>query len=251
MIPPAVGRRLQLCLRHTRRARCLDRGLDAGARYSLLLGDRHRMVGLPDSISRRLRPGNSRRVDTTTARVRRRRRRHRGRSYSAGRAAGPRTIALLLCAIRESANPVSNILVILKIGVVVLVIAVGLFYVNPDHWTPLIPANTGTPGEYGWSGVMRGAAVVFYAYLGFDIVASAAQEARDPQRDAPFAIVASLLLQRALYPHVAGDDRTRRLSRAQRAAPDIRCHRGRRARARLAQARGEYSGRSSVSPPAA
>lgn len=106
--------------------------------------------------------------------------------------------ALLLCAIRESAI-VSNILVILKIGVVVLVIAVGLFYVNPDHWTPLIPANTGTPGEYGWSGVMRGAAVVFYAYLGFDIVASAAQEARDPQRDAPFAIVASLLICSVLY----------------------------------------------------
>jgi APA family basic amino acid/polyamine antiporter len=106
--------------------------------------------------------------------------------------------ALLLCAIRESAI-VSNILVMLKIGVVVLVIAVGLFYVDPDRWTPLIPANTGTPGEYGWSGIMRGAAVVFYAYLGFDIVASGAQEARDPRRDAPFAIVASLVICSVLY----------------------------------------------------
>lgn len=106
--------------------------------------------------------------------------------------------ALLLCAIRESAI-ISNILVILKIGVVVLVVAVGFFYVDPERWTPLIPANTGTAGEYGWSGIMRGAAVVFYAYLGFDIVASGAQEARDPQRDAPFAIVCSLLICTVLY----------------------------------------------------
>ena len=105
---------------------------------------------------------------------------------------------LLLCAIRESAI-VSNFLVVLKIGVVVLVIAVGLFYVDPDRWTPLIPPNSGVPGEYGWSGVMRGAAIVFYAYLGFDIVASGAQEARDPQRDLPFAIVASLLFCTVLY----------------------------------------------------
>jgi APA family basic amino acid/polyamine antiporter len=105
---------------------------------------------------------------------------------------------LLLCAIRES-TLVSNILVLVKVGVVVLVIAVGLFYVNPHYWSPLIPPNTGTVGEYGWSGIMRGAGVVFYAYLGFDIVASSVQEARDPQRDAPVAIVGSLLICTVLY----------------------------------------------------
>jgi len=106
--------------------------------------------------------------------------------------------AVLLCAIRESAI-VSNILVIIKIGVVVLVIVFGMMYVNPDNWVPLIPPNTGVTGEYGWSGIMRGAAVVFYAYLGFDIVASGASEARDPQRDAPVAIVGSLLICTVLY----------------------------------------------------
>jgi APA family basic amino acid/polyamine antiporter len=105
---------------------------------------------------------------------------------------------LLLCGIRESAI-VSNILVILKIGVVVLVIAFGMGYVDPGNWVPLIPENTGAFGEYGWSGVMRGAGVVFYAYLGFDIVSSSIQEARDPQRDAPVAIVGSLLVCTALY----------------------------------------------------
>jgi basic amino acid/polyamine antiporter, APA family len=106
--------------------------------------------------------------------------------------------ALLLCGIRESAI-VSNILVMLKIGVVVLVILFGMGYVDVANWVPLIPANTGAFGDYGWSGVMRGAGVVFYAYLGFDIVASSIQEARDPQRDAPFAIIGSLVVCTVLY----------------------------------------------------
>ncbi len=106
--------------------------------------------------------------------------------------------SLLLCGIRESAL-ISNVMVLLKVGVVVLVIAVGSLYVNPHNWIPLIPENTGTVGQYGWSGIMRGAGVVFYAYLGFDIVASSVQEARNPQRDAPFAIVGSLLVCTVLY----------------------------------------------------
>jgi basic amino acid/polyamine antiporter, APA family len=106
--------------------------------------------------------------------------------------------ALLLSGIRGS-TVISNILVLLKIGVVVLVIAGGFMYVNPHNWIPLIPENTGVFGQYGWSGIMRGAGVVFYAYLGFDIVASSVQEARNPQRDAPIAIVGSLLICTLLY----------------------------------------------------
>ena len=76
-----------------------------------------------------------------------------------------------------------GVIVLIKLGVIVLVIAFGAPYVNPHHWVPFMPQNTGTWGEYGWSGVVRAAGIVFYTYLGFDTVAVAAQEARRPQRD--------------------------------------------------------------------
>ena len=74
---------------------------------------------------------------------------------------------------------------------------------TPSRFTPLVPPNTGTFGEFGWSGVMRGAAVIFFAYIGFDAVSTAAQEARNPQRDMPIGILGSLAICTVLYVAVA------------------------------------------------
>jgi APA family basic amino acid/polyamine antiporter len=86
-----------------------------------------------------------------------------------------------------------------KVGVVLLVIVFGFRYVDPENWTPFIPPNTGNWGEFGWSGIVRGAAVTFFVYLGFDTVSVAAQEARNPQRDIPFGIIGSLLVCTAVF----------------------------------------------------
>src|SRR6478752_3939603 len=89
---------------------------------------------------------------------------------------------LLVIGIKESAR-FNNFIVVLKIAIVLLVIGFGFMYVNQANWHPFIPANTGQYGHYGWSGIVRGAAVVFFAYIGFDAVSTAAQEAKNPQRD--------------------------------------------------------------------
>jgi APA family basic amino acid/polyamine antiporter len=72
------------------------------------------------------------------------------------------------------------------------------------NWHPFIPANTGQSGHFGWSGVMTGAGIVFFAYIGFDAVSTAAQEAKNPQRDMPIAIIGSLLICTVLYILVSG-----------------------------------------------
>jgi len=110
--------------------------------------------------------------------------------------------ALLVRGVRESAT-VNGAMVVVKVTVVLLVIATGVWFVNADRFTPLIPPNTGTFGEFGWSGVMRGAAVIFFAYIGFDAVSTAAQEARRPQRDMPVGILGSLAICSVLYVAVA------------------------------------------------
>jgi len=80
-----------------------------------------------------------------------------------------------------------------------LVIGIGGMFVSSEYWHPFIPANTGTFGSFGWSGVLRGAGVIFFAYIGFDAVSTAAQEARSPQRDLPIGIFASLIVCTVLY----------------------------------------------------
>jgi basic amino acid/polyamine antiporter, APA family len=105
---------------------------------------------------------------------------------------------ILVIGIRESAK-VNNLIVVLKIAVVILFIIFGLQYVNPDNWKPFIPPNTGTFGEFGWSGVFRGAGLIFFAYIGFDAVSTAAQEAKNPQRDMPIGILGSLVICTLLY----------------------------------------------------
>lgn len=106
--------------------------------------------------------------------------------------------ALLLGGIKQSAM-INNVIVVIKVGVILLFIAFGISYIDTSNWTPYIPQNTGEYGIYGWSGILRGAAVVFYAYLGFDALATAAQEAKNPQKDMPKGILISLLICALLY----------------------------------------------------
>lgn len=105
--------------------------------------------------------------------------------------------ALLTIGVSESAK-VNNIIVFIKVAVVILFVVIGLFYVNPENWVPFIPENTG-PGEYGWGGIFRAASIIFFAYVGFEAVSTAAQEAKNPQKDMPFGILGSLLVCTLLY----------------------------------------------------
>ncbi|HEX2445935.1 MAG TPA: amino acid permease [Vicinamibacterales bacterium] len=106
--------------------------------------------------------------------------------------------ALLIVGISESAT-VNAVVVVIKVAVVLIVIAAGSFFINPANWTPFIPPNTGKFGEYGISGIFRGAAVIFFAYIGFDAVSTSAQEAKNPQRDMPRGILGSLAVCTILY----------------------------------------------------
>jgi APA family basic amino acid/polyamine antiporter len=106
--------------------------------------------------------------------------------------------ALLVIGIKESAN-FNNIIVFVKVAIVLLVIAFGFAYVNAQNWHPFVPPNTGEWGVFGWSGVIRGAGVIFFAYIGFDAVSTTAQEARNPQRDMPIGILGSLGICTLLY----------------------------------------------------
>ncbi|MFN8322481.1 MAG: amino acid permease [Chitinophagales bacterium] len=105
---------------------------------------------------------------------------------------------LLIKGTRESAW-VNNIIVALKVTVVIVFIALGWAYINTANYTPYIPANTGSFGEYGWSGIIRAAGIIFFAYIGFDAVSTAAQEAKNPSRDMPIGILVSLAICTVLY----------------------------------------------------
>lgn len=101
--------------------------------------------------------------------------------------------AFLIGGIKQSAF-INNLMVAIKIGVILLFIGFGLSYINTDNWVPYIPENTGEFGEFGWSGILRGAGVVFYAFLGFDALSTAAQETKNPQKDMPKGILISLII---------------------------------------------------------
>jgi basic amino acid/polyamine antiporter, APA family len=100
---------------------------------------------------------------------------------------------LLVIGIRESTR-VNNVIVIIKLIVIVLFVGVGVFFIKFANWSPFLPDNTGQFGSFGWSGVIRGAGVIFFAYIGFDVVSTAAQEARNPQRDMPIGILGTLAI---------------------------------------------------------
>jgi basic amino acid/polyamine antiporter, APA family len=105
---------------------------------------------------------------------------------------------LLVIGIKESAK-FNNIIVLIKVTVILLFIGFGISHINLANWTPFVPANTGDFGHFGWSGVLTAAAVVFFAYVGFDAVSTTSQEAINPKRDVPRGILFSLLICTVLY----------------------------------------------------
>jgi APA family basic amino acid/polyamine antiporter len=111
---------------------------------------------------------------------------------------------ILVIGIKESAN-LNSAIVMIKLSIVLVFIGVVGFYglkhpaLFMAHWHPFIPPNTGVTGEFGWSGIARGAGVIFFAYIGFDAVSTAAQEAKNPQRDMPIGILGSLIICTVLY----------------------------------------------------
>lgn len=109
---------------------------------------------------------------------------------------------LVMCVVyfgSETSAWINTIIVFIKMTVLFLFIAIGSTKVNPANWTPFIPANTGVFGQFGYSGIISGAAVVFLAYTGFDAVATAAQETKNPKRDLPIGIIGSLIVCILIY----------------------------------------------------
>jgi APA family basic amino acid/polyamine antiporter len=110
---------------------------------------------------------------------------------------------MLVIGIKESAR-FNDIIVFVKVAVVLLFIGGAVWAIHASNWHPFIPPNKGVWGEFGWSGVIRGASLVFFAYIGFDAVSTAAQEAKNPQRDMPIGIIGSLVICTVLYILVSG-----------------------------------------------
>lgn len=116
--------------------------------------------------------------------------------------------AILVKGIQESAN-VNTAIVIIKVSVLLVFIGLGVIFLaghwslGLSNWHPFVPPNQGHFGEFGWSGVLRGAGIIFFAYIGFDAVSTAAQEAKNPQRDMPIGILGSLVICTILYILVA------------------------------------------------
>jgi basic amino acid/polyamine antiporter, APA family len=96
----------------------------------------------------------------------------------------------------------NSVIVAIKVTVVVAFILFGVSYINTANWHPFVPANTG-PGQFGWTGIIAASGVIFFAYIGFDAISTAAQETKNPQRDMPIGILASLIICTILYVTVA------------------------------------------------
>ena len=105
---------------------------------------------------------------------------------------------ILIIGVQESAR-FNAIIVFIKVAVVVVFIVAGSFYINKANYTPFVPPNTGKFGEFGWSGILAAAGQIFFAYIGFDAVSTAAQEAKNPKRDMPIGIIGSLAICTVLY----------------------------------------------------
>lgn len=108
-------------------------------------------------------------------------------------------VTLLLMRGTKSSSFFNGLIVILKLVIVAGVIALCIPYIHMENYTPFIPPNTGTFGHFGWSGVMRASGMIFFAYVGFDVVSTAAQDAKNPQKHIPFGILGSLLLCAIIY----------------------------------------------------
>jgi len=105
---------------------------------------------------------------------------------------------LLYVGVRGSAGA-NSFMVALKVGIIVIIVIAGLQYVDVANWRPYLPPNTGVRGHFGWSGVLQGAGIIFFSYVGFDTASTTALEARNPQRDLPVGIIGALLISAVLY----------------------------------------------------
>jgi basic amino acid/polyamine antiporter, APA family len=100
--------------------------------------------------------------------------------------------------VRESSTA-NSIMVVIKVAVIIVFVLAGLAFIDTDNWVPYIPDNTGKFGEFGWSGVLQGAGIIFFSYIGFDAASTTAREARNPQRDVPLGILSALIISAILY----------------------------------------------------
>lgn len=105
---------------------------------------------------------------------------------------------LLIRGIKQSAI-FNAIIVMIKLTTVMIFIILGFFYINPENYHPFIPENAGVWGEFGWSGILKAAGVVFFAYVGFDAISTTAQEVKNPQKSLPIGILASLFICTIIY----------------------------------------------------
>jgi APA family basic amino acid/polyamine antiporter len=103
----------------------------------------------------------------------------------------------------KQSSSFNSVIVAIKVTVVVLFILFGVSYINTANWHPFVPANEGVAGRFGWSGIMAASGVIFFSYIGFDAISTAAQETKNPQRDMPIGILASLVICTVLYVAVA------------------------------------------------
>ena len=108
-------------------------------------------------------------------------------------------IAALLISGSKESTLVNNIIVVVKVAVILLFIGFGMSYIDTSNWSPYIPENTGTYGHYGWSGILRGAGIIFFAFLGFDAISTVAGEVKNPQKTMPKGILISLVACALLY----------------------------------------------------
>jgi APA family basic amino acid/polyamine antiporter len=114
-------------------------------------------------------------------------------------------IVTWICYIGISQSSIVNAIVtVIKVGVILAIIGLGMFFIDTANWQPFIPENTGTWGEFGWSGILRASGVIFFAYIGFDGVSTASQEARNPSYDLPFGLLVGLFICTVLYILMAG-----------------------------------------------
>jgi len=103
----------------------------------------------------------------------------------------------------KAAASFNNVMVVIKMGVILLFIVCGIAFIKTENWVPFVPDNTGVFGQYGFSGILRGAGVVFFAFIGFDALSTLSQEAKNPQKDLPLGMLGSLGISTVCYIIVA------------------------------------------------
>ncbi|MDI9357669.1 MAG: amino acid permease [Phycisphaerales bacterium] len=108
-------------------------------------------------------------------------------------------ISLILTRGNKQSDVFNTIIVLVKVSIVIIFITIGYQFVSHDNLTPFIPPNSGTFGHYGWTGILRAAGILFFAYIGFDAVSTAAQETKNPSRNLPIGIIGSLIICTILY----------------------------------------------------